>query len=102
MTKKAPATKTTAFDRAYKIGDLAAMVSLARTAFASKMFTGTLEDDPGALVGLLLDEETETSPASLTGDAFDYHCRHLFAALAMGIAIGQLVHPDVFLKGGAR
>jgi len=26
---------------------------------------------------------------------------HLHAAVAIGIAIGQLVHPDVFKKGGA-
>jgi hypothetical protein len=96
--------QTTAFDRAYQAGDLAAMVALARTAFAAKMFTGALEDDPGSLVDMLLEEEEEQSPrpAGMSGDAWDYHCRNLFAALAMGIAIGQLVHPDVFAKGSVR
>ena len=98
------ATKHTqsAFEKANRDGDLSAAVQLARVAFKTKMFTGVLEDDPGSLVELLLDDESERPPAALTGEVFDYHCRHLFAAMAMGIAIGQLLSPDVFAKGGTR
>jgi hypothetical protein len=35
------------------------------------------------------------------GEDWEGQCHHLKAAYALGIAIGQLVHPDVF-KGGAR
>lgn len=30
------------------------------------------------------------------------YCHHINAAFALGIAIGQLVHPDLFKPGGAR
>jgi hypothetical protein len=36
------------------------------------------------------------------GEDWDGQCHHLKAAYALGIAIGQLVHPDVFTVGGAR
>jgi hypothetical protein len=38
----------------------------------------------------------------MTGDAWQYHCRQMFAALVMGIALGQLLHPDVFTDGDRR
>jgi hypothetical protein len=35
-------------------------------------------------------------------DSWVDYCTHLSAAFALGIAIGQLVSPDVFKTGGAK
>jgi hypothetical protein len=97
-------TKTaTVFDQACEEGDLPAGVALARTALANNIFTLTLEDDPHSIAALLTDDaEDHGRPAGMTGDAWDYHGRHMFAALVMGIALGQMLHADVFtmMDGG--
>lgn len=89
----------TAFAKAYKTGDLPAAVQAARVAFTEAFFSGALEDDPGGLAHLLTGD---TDSPGIHGDAFDYLCTQMYAALAMGIAMGQLVSPDVFAKGNAR
>ena len=93
-------TTLAAFDRAHETGNLGAGVRIAREVFAAKMFSAQLEDEPSALVELLLGDRHR--PQQMDTELWFWYCRQLFAALVMGIAIGQLVHPDVFLKDGAR
>jgi hypothetical protein len=90
----------TAFAKAHKAGDLSTAVQLARTAVTTSVFRGDFEDEPSSLAELLRGDAKRPSP--MTGEAFEYHCAEMFAALAMGIAIGQLFSPDVFTKGGTR
>ena len=59
-----------------------------------------LSDDPCDLAERLAGGGFLREPNNAVG--WDTFCAHLRAALAMGIAIGQLVHPDVFKTGGAR
>lgn len=85
------------FEKAYKAGDLRAMVQLARETLATQLFTGRVDDDPGTLINLLRGERDREA-----GDPVVEQWADLFAALAMGIALGQLIHPDVFGIKGAR
>ena len=71
-------------------------------ALSAAMFTGALDDDAGTLIRMLRPDDDDVRPPAMSEDARDYHWRELFAAVAMGVALGQLVHPDVFAKGGAR
>jgi hypothetical protein len=92
-----------AFERANKAGDLPAAVQLARQTLAKELFTGAVDDDAGTLINLLRGErERRAIQGAIPGDAWVEHCADVFAALAMGVALGQLVHPDVFKTGGAR
>ena len=79
-------------------GDLPAQVQVAREAAVTLLNTSGLDqgeefDQITALAG-------DFKPAG-GSDAWDSYCQHLRAAYALGIAIGQLVHPDVF-KAGAK
>jgi hypothetical protein len=102
MTKKTATAIQTAFAKANGVGDLPAAVQAARAAVKAELLTGNLDDDPSTLIELLRGDARHDRPAGLSGEAWAYHCTDLYAALAMGIALGQLLHPDVFATGGAR
>jgi hypothetical protein len=94
-----PATIESRFKKANDAGDLSAAVQLARAVVIENIWTGRIEDDPGSLTALLLGDDYPR-PATIDRDGHEYVCAQTFAALAMGIALGQLLHSDVFTKGG--
>jgi hypothetical protein len=101
MSKTTTTDYTQNFAKAAKVGDLNAAVRAARAALGANLFTGRVDDDPGSLIDLLLGED-DRPRLTLSGDAWQQHCTQLYAAIAMGIAIGQLVHPDAFTMGERR
>jgi hypothetical protein len=94
------------FATAYTEGHLVQQVQCVRaTAIDAVLKTG-LDGDTDVMEHL----EQLAGPESLGGPpvarsesaAFEIHCRYVTAAFALGVAVGQLVSPDVFAKGGAR
>jgi hypothetical protein len=80
-------------------GDLPAAVTLARTVVSRELLSGAFEDDAPSLAQQLAGPIARDAHREVPWDAV---CAQLLAALAMGIAIGQLVSPDVFKTGGAK
>jgi hypothetical protein len=89
-----------AFLAASSKGDLPAQIQIAREQAREMLMTSGLDD-----------EEELNHAAALagvqSGAAGDWEsvCHHLKAVYALGIAIGQLVHPDMFTpnkKAGTR
>jgi len=81
-------------------GDLPAAVTLARSVVTGALLSGNFDDDVNGLAASLAGQvEPEPKHDDVVWSVF---CEQLMAALAMGIAIGQLVHPDVFKTGRAR
>lgn len=94
-----PLTNTQrAFIAINKKGDLPAAVQLARTVVTTDLLNGLI-DDPCDLAERLAGSRLREPNNAVGWDTF---CAQLRAALAMGIAIGQLVHPDVFKTKGGR
>jgi hypothetical protein len=96
-----PLTKAQrAFIAINKRGDLPAAVQLARGVLIGGGLLNVGGDDPCAIAAELAGEVQERCTHGAVG--WNVHCAHVMAAIAMGIAIGQLTHPDVFTKGGTR
>src|SRR4051812_11788023 len=98
MIAKNRVSRQQQFRRAADAGDLRAQVHVARAEAVDLLSVGGLHS-----------EEEFRSVAALAGafpkhdiDTWSDQCRHLKAAYALGIAIGQLVHPDVFKSGATR
>jgi hypothetical protein len=85
-----------AFIPIQKQADLPGAVQLARAVVIRELLTGGFEDDAASLASKLAGEYVLTPNQEIR---WDMVCAQLLGALAMGIALGQLVHPDVF-KGG--
>jgi hypothetical protein len=88
-----------AFLAAYTRGDLAGMVAIAREAARERIWVNGIDSDNLDLVADLagsfpMDERTR--------EAWNAYTRGVAAAFALGIGIGQLVHPDVFTMRGAK
>jgi len=81
-----------------KSGDLPAAVTLARSVVTAALLSGDFDDDAPSHAARLAGEIERND----TGVSWDTFFSHVLAALAMGIAIGQLVSPDVFKTGGAK
>lgn len=102
MKKSTLSTGTTLkqqFTTAVKAGDLPAQVAVARTAARQLLMHDGLDtEEELQQVQALAGEFTKTDDLN----AWEAFCRQLKAAYALGVAIGQLVHPDVFRQGGER
>jgi len=99
MKKAAPrSTRVSLQDRfraASDAGNLAAMLALARgEALALIRAHGLATEDELERVNALAGD---FKPA---GEDWFTYVRHVHAAYALGLAIGQLVHRDVFAHGG--
>ena len=102
MSKKAIGSpRQQAFLAATKKGDLAAQVQIAREeAYALLNRSGLNSEEELNHVTALAGDFTRQ--ASDDADRWFDYLRHLQAAYALGIAIGQLVHADVFTPNGQR
>ena len=90
----------TAFARAHIAGDLPAAVELARHQAKREILSGGVEYDSMSFAETLAGElKRDPDSNSVPWASF---CRFVYAAYALGIVTGQLVHPDVFKSGGAR
>jgi hypothetical protein len=96
------------FIAASAAGDLLAQIRLARPAALDLILNGGIDGDRthleviDELVGGRLKEPTYTMESAAHTDMWVDYCHHINAAFAIGIVIGQLVHPDVFKTGGSR
>ena len=89
-----------AFHKARAAGDIRTAVQLARTATVDHVLSGAAElDDPGVVMEALTG--TDGVPFGLTVPTEQRHT-DVYAAFVAGIALGQLLHPDVFKTGGGR
>jgi hypothetical protein len=90
--------KTDLFIAASNTSDLAAQIRIARTEALDQVQGEGLRAD-------FIDRIDRLAGRFKPGggpDGWSKYCRHLDAAFALGIAIGQLVHPDAFSKPGSR
>jgi hypothetical protein len=97
------AKRRTAFLAADEEGDLAALVKIARRAMRDRIWAwSAIAEDivPLEAVQELAGEFPEDHRGGPV--AWDLYGRHVDAAFALGIALGQFVHPDVFTMGGAK
>jgi hypothetical protein len=95
---KAAKIRQQAFLAATATGNLPAQIQLAREQARDLLMTSGLDaEDELTHVAALAGECKRTA-----GEDWEGQCNHLKAAYALGIAIGQLVHPDVFRIGGTR
>jgi hypothetical protein len=92
---------TQAFQQASRKGDLPAQVRLARGTVTALILEGGIDADLVAPINRLAGGPFDPTRSTPAGDLWSNDTAHLDAAVAIGIAIGQLVHPDVFKKGGA-
>ncbi len=100
------------FVAASAAADLCAQIRLARPAALDMILNGGIDGDRDhlevidELVGGRLKERTYTTESAahtdVATDVWVDYCHHINAAFAIGIVLGQLVHPDVFKTGGAR
>ena len=91
-------TMQAAFLRVRDQGDITDWVRAARPAARAIVREG-MDTDPLTLVARLAGD-LERAPRSYAV-TFDSFATHVVAALSLCIAIGQMVHPDAFEKGGA-
>jgi hypothetical protein len=82
--------------------DIAEAVACARTELRTLLLQGGIDlDDRLSYVGALTGIDHKQVAA--TQEAWDTYCQQMAAAFALGVAAGQLLHPDVFrVTGGAR
>jgi hypothetical protein len=88
-------TRQQAFLAAYTKGDLVAQIKIARTAAHYVILAHGVDADNLDTFAELAGPHT-----AIREEDWPDYCVHLSAAFAFGIAIGQLVHPDVFFKTG--
>jgi hypothetical protein len=91
-----------AFLAAAAQGDLATLVQIARQAMRDRIWAwNAIAEDtvPLDLIADLVGAYPKDIDGSMTWEAYGNAAT---AAFALGIATGQLVHPDVFTMGGAE
>jgi hypothetical protein len=91
-----------AFVAADDAGNLAARVQIARAVARALIARRGVDADPFEAVDELAGGPFEPELAATTGDMWTAYGHHISAAVALGIAIGQLIHPDLFKTVGAR
>jgi hypothetical protein len=110
VTKK-PAAPTAprlqkAFMAASTKGDLAAQVRIARVSAREMIWLRGVDDENlhvmEELAGPFPDPGPPPGDARSRAVPWELYCHHINAAFALGIAVGQLVHPDVFTPGAAK
>jgi hypothetical protein len=102
-SQKFLANKTTqAFLKAERACDLATQVRLAREVVRKLIMVGGIDTTRLGPIDALVGRPFNALPVT-DGSGLEWqdYSQHIAAAIAIGIAIGQLVHPDVFKKGGA-
>jgi hypothetical protein len=88
------------FEATTETGDLRQQLQLAVPIAARVVWMHGLDSADHVLEGVQRLAGPNAEFHNLGG--WDDYCRHVAAAFALGIAIGQLVHPGVFQTGGAR
>ena len=109
-TRKKTPTLQQAFLAASTEGDLVEQVRLARPKARELVWACGIAEDNIESIGHLagdfcpeVDDSTRARAHDPVANAeWEAYCHHLNAAFALGIAIGQLVSPDVFKSGGER
>lgn len=89
------------FVAAATAADLEAQIRFARETARRLVLAGI--DDGENLVHAIDELAGGTFESNLTtpgGEVWTDYCHHLDAAFVLGIVVGQLVHPDLFKKGG--
>lgn len=84
-----------AFLAALKVGDLPAQVRIAQIPAQFHILSRGIDNEPFDAINDLVGEPFEPGDARSRAWWGSY-CDHLQAAFALGIAVGQLVHPNVF------
>jgi hypothetical protein len=74
--------------------DIPAAVQVARDVVKQAFLRGELEADVPALARLLMGDVDHQGV--MTAEAWALSCQFMLAAFAMGVALGQLTHPDLF------
>jgi hypothetical protein len=93
-----PQTRNQAFLKACTMGDLRAQVQIARAEARELIWVHGIDEDQLETIAQLAGEHL----SAIGQDGWFDYCAHLSAAFALGIAIGQLVSPDLFKSGGVR
>jgi hypothetical protein len=86
-----------AFEPINKKGDVVAGVALARQLLRADLLVNGAEYDAIELAQKLAGPVERGSDGTM---AWEHVCKQTFAAMVAGIALGQLVHPDVFTANG--
>jgi hypothetical protein len=88
-----------AFEPIEKKGDVIAGVAIARRLLRADLLVNGAEYDAPELAEKLAGPVVRGTDGTM---AWEDVCKQIFAAMVAGIALGQLVHPDVFTKNGQR
>jgi hypothetical protein len=89
-----------AFRAASEKGDLRAQVRIAGEMARHMVVADGIEQERMDAFNKLAGGKFEHAASSV--EVWSSYCDHISAAYALGIAVGQLVHPDVFKTGGER
>jgi hypothetical protein len=100
MSKVTQKQQGAAFVAACEAGDLLAQVRIAKKKALFLIMEDGIDQDKVDVIDALVGEPFVRGGADT--QTWKSYCYHIDAALALGIAIGQLVHRDVFSTGGAR
>jgi hypothetical protein len=91
------------FVAASQAADLPAQLRLARETARQLVLNGVVDGENVLnAINELAGGGFEANLTTPGGDVWSDFCRHVDAAFALGIVVGQLVHPDVFKNGGDR
>jgi hypothetical protein len=91
-------TQQQVFLEACTQGDLRVQVQIARAEARELIWIHGIDESQLEAITELAGEH----PSAIGQDSWPDYCAHLSAAFALGIAIGQLVSPDLFKPGGVR
>jgi hypothetical protein len=86
-----------AFRPIHERGDIVAGVQLARSGLRCDLLKRGVDYDAPELAAKLAGPIRRSD----TGMEWNSFCEQVYAAMVLGIALGQLVHPDVFTKDRA-